>query len=198
MRPALPAAHVQVLAREAPDLHILLAGAPMRLQCGRRPAPACARQGTRAQRPAAEAAVGRYTLRLTLARARARQGYEASKNDQPIQVTPGVYNEVALQRYDLLLAEAARNGIRLILSLSNWWDEQGGVRRAAPPRRYWQTQPPRHAAVPWVPWVEDGLRRCARHGVQHGCCDLGCDDMSHLQCALRRCCVVKASVVSAT
>ncbi len=67
-------------------------------------------------------------------RARARQGYEASKNDQPIQVTPGVYNEVAMQRYDLLLAEAARNGIRLILSLSNWWDEQGGVRRAASPR----------------------------------------------------------------
>ncbi len=37
-------------------------------------------------------------------RARVRQGYEASKNDQPIQVTPGVYNEVAMQRYDLLLA----------------------------------------------------------------------------------------------
>ena len=56
------------------------------------------------------------------------QGYEASKNDQPIQPTVGVFNEVALQRYDLLLAEAARNNIKLILALSNWWDEQGGVR----------------------------------------------------------------------
>ena len=52
------------------------------------------------------------------------QGYEASKNDQPIQPSVGVFNELALQRCDLLLAEAAKNNIRLILALSNWWDEQ--------------------------------------------------------------------------
>ncbi|KAK9827642.1 hypothetical protein WJX81_002329 [Elliptochloris bilobata] len=54
-------------------------------------------------------------------------GYEASKNDQPMQPSVGVFNEVAMQRADLLLAEAGKKGIRLILALSNWWDEQGGV-----------------------------------------------------------------------
>ena len=43
-----------------------------------------------------------------------------------------MFNEIALARYDLLLAEAGRNNIKLILALSNWWDEQGGVRLNAP------------------------------------------------------------------
>jgi len=114
-------------------------------------------------------------------RARVRQGYEASKNDQPIQVTPGVYNEVAMQRYDLLLAEAARNGIRLILSLSNWWDEQGGVRRAASPR----ARPARAAgmqAVPCMPWAQAGRGMCAHHGVWRGCCHHGCFVLFYPQC----------------
>ena len=44
-----------------------------------------------------------------------------------------MFNELALQRCDLLLAEAAKNNIRLILALSNWWDEQ--ARALAPVMR---------------------------------------------------------------
>ena len=69
----------------------------------------------------------------------APQGYEASKNDQPIQPSVGVFNELALQRCDLLLAEAAKNNIRLILALSNWWDEQ--ARALARPMRQFLPQP---------------------------------------------------------
>ena len=39
----------------------------------------------------------------------------------PIMPELGVYNEDALKRLDLTLAAAAQNGIRLIMTLSNYW-----------------------------------------------------------------------------
>lgn len=41
----------------------------------------------------------------------------------------GVYNEEAFERLDLVLAVAARNGIRLIMTLSNNWDFNGGTKK---------------------------------------------------------------------
>jgi len=53
-------------------------------------------------------------------------GYDATKVTSPIQPRVGVFAEAGLARLDLILAKAAQYGIRLILPLSNWWDEMGG------------------------------------------------------------------------
>ncbi len=39
----------------------------------------------------------------------------------------GVYSEVALQRLDLILAEAGRNGVRIIFPFVNFWPDLGGM-----------------------------------------------------------------------
>ena len=39
----------------------------------------------------------------------------------------GVYNEDSLQRLDLILAEAGKNGIRIIFPFVNFWDDLGGM-----------------------------------------------------------------------
>lgn len=55
-------------------------------------------------------------------------------NDDPdkagasaIQTAPSVYDEVGLEGLDVVLAESSRRGIRLILTLSNYWDAYGGA-----------------------------------------------------------------------
>ena len=39
----------------------------------------------------------------------------------------GVFDELSLQRMDLILAEASKNGIYLILPLVNRWGDLGGM-----------------------------------------------------------------------
>ena len=39
----------------------------------------------------------------------------------------GVYNEVSLQRLDLILAEAGKNGVRVIFPFVNYWPDLGGM-----------------------------------------------------------------------
>ncbi|KAG9456890.1 hypothetical protein H6P81_001398 [Aristolochia fimbriata] len=46
--------------------------------------------------------------------------------DTPLQVTPGVYNEKVFQALDLVISEARRYKIRLILSLVNNFKDYGG------------------------------------------------------------------------
>lgn len=45
----------------------------------------------------------------------------------PIQPIPGVFNETALQRYDFVMDALAKAGIRVIITLTNYWPEFGGV-----------------------------------------------------------------------
>ncbi len=39
----------------------------------------------------------------------------------------GVYDELSLQRLDLVLSEAAKNGVYIILPLVNYWSDLGGM-----------------------------------------------------------------------
>jgi mannan endo-1,4-beta-mannosidase len=39
----------------------------------------------------------------------------------------GTYNEQSLQRLDLILSEASKNGIYLILPFVNYWSDLGGM-----------------------------------------------------------------------
>lgn len=55
-----------------------------------------------------------------------QDGYDSSKMSRPFQPRVGVFSDDGLSRLDLVVSAAARNGLRLILPLSNWWDEQGG------------------------------------------------------------------------
>ena len=55
-----------------------------------------------------------------------QDGYESSKMSRPFQPRLGVFSDDGFSRLDLVVAAAAKNGLRLILPLSNWWDEQGG------------------------------------------------------------------------
>ena len=50
-----------------------------------------------------------------------------SMNPAVIQLRPGVFNERALRTLDLILYEAGRHGIRLLLPLVNSWDDYGGM-----------------------------------------------------------------------
>jgi len=38
-----------------------------------------------------------------------------------------VYNEASLQRLDLILAEAGKNGVRVIFPFVNYWPDLGGM-----------------------------------------------------------------------
>ncbi|CAM8995870.1 unnamed protein product [Rhodiola kirilowii] len=46
--------------------------------------------------------------------------------DQPLQISPGVYNENVFQALDFVVAEAKRNKVRLILSFINNYNDFGG------------------------------------------------------------------------
>ena len=39
----------------------------------------------------------------------------------------GLYSELALQRLDLILAEAGKNGIRIMFPFVNYWPDLGGM-----------------------------------------------------------------------
>jgi mannan endo-1,4-beta-mannosidase len=45
----------------------------------------------------------------------------------PFRLKPGVWNEDAFVHLDKVLAEAARNNLRVQLCLTNWWRDTGGV-----------------------------------------------------------------------
>uniref|UniRef100_A0A0E0KL02 mannan endo-1,4-beta-mannosidase n=1 Tax=Oryza punctata TaxID=4537 RepID=A0A0E0KL02_ORYPU len=49
--------------------------------------------------------------------------------DQPLQSSPGVYNETMFQGLDFVIAEARRHGIYLLLCLTNNFDNFGGKRQ---------------------------------------------------------------------
>lgn len=49
--------------------------------------------------------------------------------DAAIQTSPLVYDEVALQALDAVMAGAHARGISLVLTLANYWNDYGGVRR---------------------------------------------------------------------
>lgn len=53
-----------------------------------------------------------------------REDWPASHRFRP---APGVWNEEAFVHLDRVLAEAARNRLRVQLTLSNWWRDTGGV-----------------------------------------------------------------------
>lgn len=38
-----------------------------------------------------------------------------------------MYNELSLQRLDLILAEAGKNGVRIIFPFVNYWPDLGGM-----------------------------------------------------------------------
>ncbi|CAL8463194.1 g2728 [Coccomyxa elongata] len=44
-----------------------------------------------------------------------------------MQPSVGVYNELSLQRLDLVLSEASTNGVRIILPFVNFWADMGGM-----------------------------------------------------------------------
>ena len=43
----------------------------------------------------------------------------------PSQV--GTYDELSLQRFDLVLSEAGKNGIKVIFPFVNYWPDLGGM-----------------------------------------------------------------------
>uniref|UniRef100_A0A830CWX9 mannan endo-1,4-beta-mannosidase n=1 Tax=Phtheirospermum japonicum TaxID=374723 RepID=A0A830CWX9_9LAMI len=47
-------------------------------------------------------------------------------HDQALQISPGVYNEYVFQALDFVVSEAAKHNVRLILSLSNNYQDFGG------------------------------------------------------------------------
>ncbi|KAL3630330.1 Mannan endo-1,4-beta-mannosidase 2 [Castilleja foliolosa] len=47
-------------------------------------------------------------------------------HDQTLQISPGVYNEYVFQALDFVVSEAAKHNVRLILSLSNNYQDFGG------------------------------------------------------------------------
>jgi len=49
--------------------------------------------------------------------------------DSAIQVAPLQYDEVGLRGLDLVLTRAAAHGVKLVLTLGNYWDAYGGTRR---------------------------------------------------------------------
>jgi hypothetical protein len=54
-------------------------------------------------------------------------GYDMTPQPRPIQPTIGVFSEAGLRRLDLVIDAAGRAGLKLILALSNVWDEGGGA-----------------------------------------------------------------------
>ncbi|MEX1261875.1 MAG: cellulase family glycosylhydrolase [Balneolaceae bacterium] len=55
-------------------------------------------------------------------------GYSAQDDkENVIQLTPGVYNEEALEHLDYIIARGKQQNIRFILPFINYWDELGGI-----------------------------------------------------------------------
>ena len=52
-------------------------------------------------------------------------GGESTHSQGVVQI--GVYNELSLQRLDLILAEAGKNGVRIIFPFVNYWSDLGGM-----------------------------------------------------------------------
>ena len=51
------------------------------------------------------------------------------RGDSALQVARLQYDEVALRGLDLVLTRASAHGVKLVLSLGNYWDAYGGTRR---------------------------------------------------------------------
>ncbi len=49
--------------------------------------------------------------------------------DSTLQLAPGVYDELSFRGLDLVLARARYHGVKLVLTLGNFWDEYGGTRQ---------------------------------------------------------------------
>lgn len=54
-------------------------------------------------------------------------GQPKYNNDITLQPEPGKYNETDLRLLDKVIAQAKEHGIRIILTLANYWDQQGGI-----------------------------------------------------------------------
>ncbi|WP_434386663.1 cellulase family glycosylhydrolase [Melittangium boletus] len=67
------------------------------------------------------AALGAWAVRTN--------AYNDGTGDAALQVAPLVYDEQALQGLDRVLARARVHGVRLVLTLGNYWDAYGGTRR---------------------------------------------------------------------
>jgi mannan endo-1,4-beta-mannosidase len=54
---------------------------------------------------------------------------ESKRGDSTIQLAPLVYDETSLRGLDLVLTRAAHHGVKLVLTLGNFWDAYGGARQ---------------------------------------------------------------------
>lgn len=71
----------------------------------------------------------RKVSRLGLPVVRAWAFNDDPENPAAMQVAPLVPSEAGLRGMDLVLETAARHGVRLVLSLGNYWSDYGGVRQ---------------------------------------------------------------------
>ncbi|KAK9839059.1 hypothetical protein WJX74_008591 [Apatococcus lobatus] len=55
------------------------------------------------------------------------QGLTTDTTDRAAQITPGIYNETVLQRFDNIIAAAGKYNMKLICTLSNFPEELGGA-----------------------------------------------------------------------
>lgn len=51
------------------------------------------------------------------------------RGDTTIQLSRGVYDETSFRGLDLVLARARHHGVKLVLTLGNYWDAYGGTRQ---------------------------------------------------------------------
>jgi len=51
------------------------------------------------------------------------------RGDATIQLSRGVYDETSFRGLDLVLARARHHGVKLVLTLGNYWDAYGGTRQ---------------------------------------------------------------------
>jgi len=56
---------------------------------------------------------------------------DSSTDPYAFQTAPGVYNEVAFQKLDYIMASARKHHIRVILTLENHWEAYGGISQLA-------------------------------------------------------------------
>ncbi|WP_257454784.1 cellulase family glycosylhydrolase [Archangium lipolyticum] len=70
------------------------------------------------------AALGGWAVRTT-----GHNDAADKRGDSAIQVAPLVYDEVSLRGLDLVLTRASAHGVKLVLTLGNYWDAYGGTRR---------------------------------------------------------------------
>ncbi|KAL4422049.1 hypothetical protein ABPG77_004865 [Micractinium sp. CCAP 211/92] len=70
-----------------------------------------------------------------------------TETKHPLQVEPGVYDEAVFRGLDVVIAEAERAGLRVILSLADNWKRRGGVDEYVD---WSETAPPRDEQFPPV------------------------------------------------